>query len=61
MAVCNLVVKYLFLRSANSQNFHPYNATVQQCRPQATNLNTKLHTQTNWQKSIAIYTADRRS
>ena len=27
----------------------------QKCCPQATDLNTELHTLANWQKSIAIY------
>ena len=51
-----LSFKYLFLRCTDSQNFHPYDITVQQCHPQATNLNTKSHTLANWQLASYVYT-----
>ena len=57
--ISTLSFKFVLVsKCTDNQNFHPCVTTVQQRRPQATNLNTKSHTLANWQESIAIYTAD---
>ena len=43
------------LQFTDSQKFHHMTLLFQQCCPQATDLNTELHTLANLQKSIVIY------
>ena len=66
VSMSTLSFKHLLLHCTGGQIFHPipYDImiSVQQCRPQATNLNAKLHILDNWQKAqLYTYTADRRS
>ena len=47
--------KCLFYSSQIVKSFTYMTLLFQNCCPQATDLNTELHTLGNWQKSIAIY------
>ena len=47
--ISTLSFKFVLVsKCTDNQNFHPCVTTVQQCRPQATNLNSKSHTLANW-------------